>query len=115
LLGGCCIYVKQYEQAEGYLNAAIDLLKENHAKDSLVHVKNTIGWLYSNQNKSTLVIRQLSEVTAIIPTHFKVIFLQAKEHYKLGEQSTASPLIDKGLQICKISKASSWFVNMKKY
>ncbi|MBW3496551.1 tetratricopeptide repeat protein [Bacillus sp. FDAARGOS_1420] len=101
LLGGCCIYVKQYEQAEVYLNAAIDLLKENHAEDSLLHVRNTIGWLYSDQNKSTLAIRQLSEVTAKVPTHFKAIFLQAKEHYKLGEQSAASPLIDKGLQICK--------------
>ena len=60
-----------------------------------------MGWLYSDQSMSTLAIRHLSEVTEKIPTHFKAIFLQAKEHYKLGEQSTASQLIDKGLQICR--------------
>ena len=47
-----------------------------------------MGWLYSDQSMSTLAIRHLSEVTEKIPTHFKAIFLQAKEHYKLGEQST---------------------------
>ena len=42
-----------------------------------------MGWLYSDQSMSTLAIRHLSEVTEKIPTHFKAIFLQAKEHYKL--------------------------------
>ncbi|EJV74111.1 response regulator aspartate phosphatase [Bacillus cereus] len=101
LLGGCCIYLKQYEQAEEYLNSAIDLLKKNKEEDSLLYVRSTIGWLYSDQNMSTLAIRHLSEVTAKMPTHFKAIFLEAKEHYKLGEQSAASQLIDKGLQICR--------------
>ncbi len=101
LLGGCCIYLKQYEQAEEYLHCAIDLLQKNREEDSLLYVKNTMGWLYSDQSMSTLAIRHLSEVTEKIPTHFKAIFLQAKEHYKLGEQSTASQLIDKGLQICR--------------
>ncbi len=59
-----------------------------------------MGWLYSDQSMSTLAIRHLSEVTEKIPT-LQAIFLQAKEHYKLGEQSTASQLIDKGLQICR--------------
>ena len=54
-----------------------------------------MGWLYSDQSMSTLAIRHLSEVTEKIPTHFKAIFLQAKEHYKLGEQSAASKLIDR--------------------
>lgn len=54
-----------------------------------------------DQSMSTLAIRHLSEVTEKIPTHFKAIFLQAKEHYKLGEQSMAGQLIDKGLQICR--------------
>lgn len=101
LLGGCCIYLKQYEQAEEYLYSAIDLLKSNKEPDSLLYVKSTIGWLYSDQSMSTLAIRHLSEVTDKIPTHFKAIFLQAKEHYKLGEQSIASTLIDKGLKICR--------------
>ena len=54
-----------------------------------------------DQSMSTLAIRHLSEVTEKIPTHFKAIFLQAKEHYKLGGQLAASKLIDKGLQICR--------------
>lgn len=101
LLGGCCIYLKQYEQAEEYLHCAIDLLQKNKVEDSLLYVKSTMGWLYSDQSMSTLAIRHLSEVTEKIPTHFKAIFLQAKEHYKLGEQSTASKLIVKGLKICR--------------
>ena len=60
-----------------------------------------MGWLYSDQSMSTLAIRHLSEVTEKIPTHFKAIFLQAKEHYKLGGQLAASKLIDKGLQIAE--------------
>ncbi|MBH0347172.1 tetratricopeptide repeat protein [Bacillus tropicus] len=101
LLGGCCICLKQYEQAEEYLHCAIELLQKNKEEDSLLYVKSTMGWLYSDQNMSTLAIRHLSEVTEKIPTHFKAIFLQAKEHYKLGQQSAASKLIDKGLQICR--------------
>ncbi|PEB54561.1 hypothetical protein COO03_04790 [Bacillus sp. AFS098217] len=101
LLGGCCIYLKQYEQAEEYLNSAIDLLKKNKEEDSLLYIRSTLGWLYSDQNMSTLAIRHLSEVTTKMPTHFKAIFLQAKEHYKLGEQSVASELINKGLQLCR--------------
>ncbi|EOV9529123.1 tetratricopeptide repeat protein [Bacillus cytotoxicus] len=101
LLGGCCICLKQYEKAEEYLNSAIDLLKKENEENSLLYVRSTIGWLYSDQNMSTLAIRHLSEVTTKIPTHFKAIFLQAKEHYKLGEQLAANELITNGLQICK--------------
>ncbi|MGM2776523.1 tetratricopeptide repeat protein, partial [Bacillus cereus group sp. Bce015] len=39
LLGGCCIYLKQYEQAEEYLQSAIDLLQKNKEEDSLLYVK----------------------------------------------------------------------------
>ncbi|MEH7814548.1 tetratricopeptide repeat protein, partial [Bacillus toyonensis] len=60
-----------------YLYSAIDLLKSNKEVDSLLYVKSTIGWLYSDQSMSTLAIRHLSEVTDKIPTHFKAIFLQA--------------------------------------
>lgn len=101
LLGGCCINLKQYKQAEKYLNSAIDLLKKYKQEDSLLYVRSTMGWLYSDQSRSNLAICHLSKVTDKMPMHFKAIFLQAKEHYKLREQSAASKLIDKGLKICR--------------
>lgn len=36
-----------------------------------------------------------------MPTHFKAIFLYAKKNNKLGKQSVASQIIDKGLQTCR--------------
>ncbi|HDX9707903.1 TPA: tetratricopeptide repeat protein [Bacillus thuringiensis] len=101
LLGGCCIYLKQYEQAEEYLNSAIDLLQKKKEEESLLYVRSTIGWLYSDTNMSSLAICHLLEVTTKMPKHFKAMFLQAKEHYKLREQYAASQIIDKGLQICR--------------
>ncbi|MEC2469525.1 tetratricopeptide repeat protein, partial [Bacillus cereus] len=56
--------------------------------------------LYATQNLSTLAIRHLSEVTEKIPTHFKALFLQAREHYKLRETNVAQELIEKGLAVC---------------
>ncbi len=35
-----------------------------------------------------------------MPTHFKAIFLQAREHNKLGEINIAKEFITKGLSIC---------------
>ena len=60
-----------------------------------------MGWLYSDQKYVYFSYSSPFRSNRENPTHFKAIFLQAKEHYKLGEQSTASQLIDKGLQICR--------------
>ena len=49
---------------------------------------------------SELAIRHISEVTKNYPEHFKALFVEAREHYKLGEYNLANPIVEKGLNIC---------------
>ncbi|PEP59970.1 MULTISPECIES: response regulator aspartate phosphatase [Bacillus] len=100
MLGASCVYLKQFEQAEEKYNSAIDTFQKFNEKELVLSVRNNLGWLYASQNLSTLAIRHLSEVTEKKPSHFKAIFLQAREHHKLGEINIASELIEKGLIIC---------------
>ncbi|MEH7815106.1 hypothetical protein [Bacillus toyonensis] len=99
-LGASFVYLKQYEQAEEQYNSAIHLLQKSNEKELILSVRNNLGWLYASQNLSTLAIRHLSEVTEKKPTHFKALFLQAREHSKLDETIIAEGLIQKGLKIC---------------
>lgn len=95
-----CVYIRQYEQAEEQYNSAINILQKQNDESLLLRVRNNLGWLYASQNLSTLAIRHLSEVTEKMSTHFKAIFLQAREHNKLGEINIAEEFIEKGLTIC---------------
>ena len=36
-----------------------------------------------------------------MPTHYKAIFLEAREYYKLGEIEKAKELIESGLKVCE--------------
>ncbi|PFJ09337.1 hypothetical protein COD67_04725 [Bacillus cereus] len=100
MLGASCVYLKQFEQAEEKYNSAINIFRKFSEKELILSVRNNLGWLYASQNLSTLAIRHLSEVTEKMPTHFKAIFLQAREHNKLGEINIAEEFIEKGLTIC---------------
>ncbi|PGA98251.1 tetratricopeptide repeat protein [Bacillus toyonensis] len=100
IIGSSCVFLKQYEQAEEKFNSALSILQKLNEKDLVLSVRNNLGWLYASQNLSSLAIRHLSEVTTKIPTHFKALFLQAKEHSKLGEINIAEELIKKGLGVC---------------
>lgn len=99
-LGAACVFLKQYEQAEEKYNSAINIFQKFNENDLILSVRNNLGWLYASQNLSTLAIRHLSEVTEKKPTHFKAIFLQAREHHKLGERNIAEEFVEKGLRIC---------------
>lgn len=100
MLGASCVYLKQFAQAEEKYNSAIDTFRKFDEKELVLSVRNNLGWLYASQNLSTLAIRHLSEVTEKKPSHFKALFLQAREHHKLGEINIAEELITKGLSIC---------------
>ena len=100
LLGLTAIQIKQYEQAEEYLNSAINTLQRQNNETLLLRARHNLGWLYASQNLSELAIRHLSEVTKKIPNHFKAIFLQAREHTKLSEINTAKKLIENGINLC---------------
>ncbi|MDA2559820.1 tetratricopeptide repeat protein [Bacillus cereus] len=98
VLGLTCIQIRQFEQAEEHLNKAIDIVKKGDNIELLLRLRNNIGWLYASQGLSSLAIRHLSEVTEHLPNHYKAIFLQAKEHYKLREHTAANRLIEQGLR-----------------
>ncbi|PDY44245.1 Rap family tetratricopeptide repeat protein [Bacillus pseudomycoides] len=100
LLGLTAIQIGQYEQAEEFLSSAIDILQKQDNETLLLRVRHNLGWLYASQNLSALAIRHLSEVTTKMSTHFKAIFLQAREHHKLGEINITEELLIKGLNIC---------------
>lgn len=100
-LGTACIFLKQFEKAEEHLNRSIDILQKYNEEKLILVVRNNLGLLYATQKLSKLAIRHLSEVTEKIPTHFKALFLQAREHYKLEETNTAQELINKGLTVCE--------------
>ncbi|EMA6344704.1 tetratricopeptide repeat protein [Bacillus cytotoxicus] len=99
-LGTACIFLKQFEQAEEHLNRSIDILQKQNEEKLILVVRHNLGLLYAMQNLSLLAIRHLSEVTEKNPNHFKALFLQAREHYKLQEINIAQELIEKGLKVC---------------
>ncbi len=100
VLGLTCIQIRQFEQAEEHLHKAIDIIKEINNTELLLRIRNNLGWLYASQSLSELAIRHLSEVTEHLPNHYKAIFLQAREYYKLGEHNKVDTLIEKGLAAC---------------
>ncbi|CAM4193815.1 histidine kinase [Bacillus manliponensis] len=99
-LGTVCILLKQFKEAEEHLHRAIDILQKQKEEKLILVVRHNLGWLYATQNLSQLAIRHLSEVTEKVPHHFKAIFLQAREHYKLAETNIAQELIEKGVKVC---------------
>ncbi|MEH6891048.1 hypothetical protein V7024_15280 [Bacillus sp. JJ864] len=100
VLGLTSIQIEQYEQAEEHLNSAIDILQKQNEETLLLRFRHNLGWLYASQNLSKMAIRHLSEVTENMPNHFKAIFLEAREYYKMGETNNASELIENGLKTC---------------
>ncbi|MEY8349902.1 Rap family tetratricopeptide repeat protein [Bacillus cereus] len=100
LLGGICVHLKQYEEAEEYFTAAIDILQKQNEEILILRVRNNIGWLYASQNLSPLAIRHLSEVFEKIPNHYKSILLLGREYFKLGETEKVTELVERGFSIC---------------
>ncbi|MCU5201636.1 MULTISPECIES: tetratricopeptide repeat protein [Bacillus cereus group] len=100
-LGTSCIFLKQYEEAEEHLNRSIDLLQKHGEEKLILVVRHNLGLLYSLQNLSELAIRHLSEVTEKVPNHYKALFLQSREYYKLKDTAAANSFIEKGLKVCE--------------
>ncbi|WP_242221403.1 Rap family tetratricopeptide repeat protein [Bacillus cereus group sp. BfR-BA-01380] len=100
VLGLSCSELKQYEQAEEYFTSAVNILQKKNDETLILRVRHNLGLLYANQNLSPLAIRHLSEISRKIPNHFKAIFIEAREHYKLGAIANAKELIETGLKVC---------------
>ncbi|MEK5473031.1 MULTISPECIES: tetratricopeptide repeat protein [Bacillus] len=96
-LGTARIFLKQFEKAEEHFNRSIDLLQKHNEEKLILIVRHNLGLLYATQNLSKLAIRHLSEVTEKNIAHFKAVFLQAREHYKLRKTNIVKELIVKEL------------------
>ncbi|MDM5187426.1 tetratricopeptide repeat protein [Bacillus sp. DX4.1] len=100
VLGLACIKLNEFEQAEVYFMSSLDILQKQNEEELMLRVRHSLGVMYAEQNLSDLAIRYLSEVSQKIPNHFRAIFLEARENFKLGETKLAAFLIEKGLVIC---------------
>ncbi|AQQ61748.1 MULTISPECIES: response regulator aspartate phosphatase [Bacillus] len=98
--GLCCVDIDHYELAEENFNSAMEVLQKADQKKYMLMVRHNLAWLYASQNLSELAIRHISEVTKNYPEHFKALFVEAREHYKLGQYNLANPIVEKGLNIC---------------
>ena len=100
LLGLCCISMKNFADAEVYFLEALDQAKKINSAELITNIRFNLGFLYSEQSLSRVSIRHLEHV---LEDHFyeqKTTFLLAREHYKLGEKTTAQDYIEQGLEIC---------------
>ncbi|MBY7121471.1 tetratricopeptide repeat protein [Bacillus sp. 16GRE42] len=100
ILGLACTYLKEWELAEEHFTAAMDQFQKISEKRFILMVRHNLGWMYATQNLSALAIRYLSEVVEQSPTHYKAIYVKAKEHYKINQPDIAHDLIEKGINIC---------------
>lgn len=97
--GLACIDLREFELAEEYLNKSLDLLQRKNEEKLALSVRHNLGWLYANQNLSSLAIRHVSEVTSKLPNHIRSLFVEAREQLKMNEQDIAKDKIQKGLKI----------------
>lgn len=100
-LASSYLYLKQYEQAEVYYTYAINTLQKQDEEALVLRIRYNLGLMYAKQNMSSLAIRYVSEVSTKIPKHFRALFVEARERFKLGESAMViDELIEKGLTIC---------------
>ncbi|WP_242142427.1 MULTISPECIES: tetratricopeptide repeat protein [unclassified Bacillus cereus group] len=99
LLGLACTHLREWELAEEYFTKAMNTFQKINEEQFILMVRQNLGLMYASQNLSPLAIRYLAEVNEKMPKNYKSMFIEAKEHSKLGEVDEASRLIDKGLEI----------------
>ncbi|MDM5188786.1 tetratricopeptide repeat protein [Bacillus sp. DX4.1] len=100
LYGLAYTQLKEFELAEEHYIAAIESFQKKNEEHFTMIIRHNLGFMYATQNLSSLAIRYLSEVNQKMPSNYKAIFIEAREHSKLGETQIAAELIEKGLSIC---------------
>lgn len=100
LYGLAYTHLKEFERAEEYYITALELFKKKDEEYFTMIVRHNLGFMYASQNLSSLALRHLSEVNQKMPGNYKSLFIEAREHSKLGETQLANELIEKGLKIC---------------
>jgi response regulator aspartate phosphatase F len=98
--GLACVDLRQFEQAEENFSSAMGIFMRFGEENLALRVRSNLGWLYASQNLSLVALRHITEVTKNIPNHFKAVFTEAEENYKLGNNEQAEKAIESGLNIC---------------
>ncbi|EOO24713.1 hypothetical protein ICM_06470 [Bacillus cereus BAG1X2-3] len=99
LYGLACTHLKEWELAEEHFISAMDTFQKENLEYNILIVRHNLGFMYATQNLSEVALRYLSEVNQKLPSDYKAVFIEAREHYKLGEHQIAQELIKKGLQL----------------
>ncbi|HDR7361792.1 TPA: tetratricopeptide repeat protein [Bacillus toyonensis] len=101
LLGLACTHLNEFEMAEEYFLAAIDLFRTFGNERDILIARQNLGLMYAEQKQTVLAVRYLSEVNEKMSNNYRALLIEAKQRLKLGETEIASDLIKKGLHICK--------------
>lgn len=111
VIGIVCLQLEQFENAEMQFNIAMNILQKRNVKEEenyIIRTKYNLGVMYADQNLSELAIRYLSETREKLPNHFRAIFLEAREYFKLGKTKIAKDLIADGLNLCEQLKQEEY-------
>ncbi|MGI2731732.1 tetratricopeptide repeat protein [Bacillus cytotoxicus] len=104
-LGMACVTLEQFEMAEEYLIAALNILERNNEEKAALTVRYNLGLFYADQNLSELAVRHLTDVFEKFtypraPYQKRGMYVLAREHFKLGNLAEAQFYIHEGLQCC---------------
>lgn len=101
LYGLACTHLREWELAEEHFISAMDVFQKESLERNILIVRHNLGFMYASQNLSELALRYLSEVNSKLSGDYKAIFIEAREHFKLGDFEIAANLIQKGTDIVK--------------
>lgn len=99
LYGLACTHLREWELAEEHYISAMDTFQKENLEYNILIVRHNLGFMYATQDLSELALRYLSEVNQKLPSDYKALFIEAREHYKLGANQVAQELIEKGIQL----------------
>ncbi|TCP25997.1 hypothetical protein EV207_12031 [Scopulibacillus darangshiensis] len=112
LLGVNCIALKQFEDAEEHLLFALDLAQKSDDEELLLLIKYNLGYLYSEQNLSSIAIRYLKDVYKRQFYNPKTLFLLTREYLKTDQPKKAFPILEEGLRVCKEIENTEYFYHL---
>ncbi|WP_144518044.1 hypothetical protein [Bacillus thuringiensis] len=100
LFGLCWSLLKKYDRAEKCYTIALEIFHAVNEDGHILMTKHNLGLMYSDKGESQLAIEYLSDVNKKNLNHFKALFIEAREHFKLHQYVDASERIERGLNIC---------------
>ncbi|KIQ91332.1 hypothetical protein RW25_06040 [Bacillus sp. L_1B0_8] len=101
LLGLMCTDLKNYELAADFYYEALHTFQKLNEENWILMVQQNLGFMYSEQELTEQSLHYLSKVNKKVLNNYKVLFVEAKELFKLGKNADALDCIERGVHICK--------------